>query len=126
MNNGDRVAACAPAGARRHSDRVNAAAPLRVTTVRTDYREGRRNHRVLFGTPLRTDTLDRTEGYTTQVWSFARGARFALDLWVCNAYGTIQWRCFVCEAIGPGDDGERNLDSFSNGSASWKSRASTH
>jgi len=40
------------------------------------------------------------------VVSFASGARFALDLWARNAYGTIQWRCFVCEALRVGESGE--------------------
>jgi hypothetical protein len=83
------------------------AALVRVTTVHTLYREGRKNFRALFGTPLRTETLARDEGYTAKVLSFVRGDRFALDLWTCNSYGTIQWRCFVCEAIGPGEDGAR-------------------
>jgi hypothetical protein len=78
-----------------------------VTTVHTLYREGCKNFRALFGTPLRTETIARAEGYTRQVLRFERGARFALDLWACNAYGTIQWRCFVCEAIGPGEEGSR-------------------
>ena len=78
---------------------------VRVTPVHTLYREGRKNFRALFGTPLRTETLARAEGYTAKILSFVRGARFALDLWACNSYGTIQWRCFVCEAIGPGEEG---------------------
>jgi Protein of unknown function (DUF2840) len=85
----------------------NATTLIRVTTVQTLYREGRKNFRALFGTPLRTETLARAEGYTAQVLSFVRGDRFALDLWACNSYGTIQWRCFVCEAIGPGEEGGR-------------------
>src|SRR5271156_1853335 len=81
--------------------------PRFLTSVQTLYREGRQNYRVLFGEPARTRTLARAEGYTVTVWSFVPGARFALDLWACNQYGTIRWRCFVCEAIGPGEEGER-------------------
>ena len=99
MNDVELTAACATSHARTRS--------LRVTSAHTLYREGRKNHRVLMGNPLRTETLARAEGYTVQVWRFLRGSRFVLDLWACNAYGTIQWRCFVCEAIGPGDEGER-------------------
>jgi hypothetical protein len=81
--------------------------PLRLTSVQTLYREGRQNYRVLFGEPLRTQKMARAEGYTVNVLGFVPGARFALDLWACNQYGTIRWRCFVCEAIGPGEEGDR-------------------
>jgi Protein of unknown function (DUF2840) len=83
------------------------ATPLRLTTVQTLYREGRQNYRVLFGEPLRTHRIARAQGFTVNVWSFAPGVRFALDLWACNRYGTIRWRCYVCEAIGPGEEGDR-------------------
>jgi hypothetical protein len=85
---------------------TTAAAIVYVTTVRSLYRAGRQNYRVLFGTPRRSETLERADGFTLKVLSFVPGARFALDLWACNAYGTIQWRCFVCEAIGPGEEGD--------------------
>lgn len=78
-----------------------------LTSVQTLYRAGRQNYRVLFGDPARRRILARAEGTTVTVWSFAPGARFALDLWACNQYGTIRWRCFVCEAIGPGEEGDR-------------------
>lgn len=84
----------------------NAARALCATTVRTLYLAGRRNYRVVFGSPRRTETLARAEGYTAQRLSFVPGDRFALDLWACNSYGTIQWRCFVCEAIGPAEEGD--------------------
>ena len=77
-----------------------------LTTVRTLYVEGEKNFRVLFGTPVRTSTPVHREGVTRQTWLFLPGARFALDLWVRNAYGTVQWRCFVCEAIGPQEEGD--------------------
>jgi hypothetical protein len=81
--------------------------PRHLTSVQTLYREARQNYRVLFGEPVRTHRLARAEGFTVTVLSFPAGARFALDLWACNRYGTIRWRCFVCEAIGPGDEGDR-------------------
>ena len=77
-----------------------------VTTVRTLYVQGAKNYRLIFGRPLRVETGTQTEGYTAAIARFAPGARFGLDLWRSNAYGTIQWRCFVCEAIGPGEAGE--------------------
>ena len=83
-----------------------AAPRIPVTRVRTLYVEGRKNYRALFGRPLRSETVARAEGTTAKILNFGRGARFALDLWACNAYGTIQWRCFVCEAIGPGEEGD--------------------
>jgi len=75
-----------------------------VTTVHTAFHEGRYNYRVLFGAPLRLDVLHREEGISRCAYSFGLGARFGLDLWRRNAYGTIQWRCFVCEAIASGPD----------------------
>ena len=77
-----------------------------VTTVRTVFAQGAKNYRLLFGRPLRTETVSQAEGYTAAIARFAPGVRFGLDLWRSNAYGTIQWRCFVCEAIGPGEAGE--------------------
>jgi len=84
----------------------NTAARGVVTTVRTVFHSGAKNYRLLFGVPLRTHTVTRAEGYTAAVAHFAPGARFALDLWRRNSYGTIQWRCFVCEAIRVGEEGE--------------------
>jgi hypothetical protein len=77
-----------------------------VTTVRMLFAEGAKNYRLLFGRPLRIETVSQRESYTAAIARFARGARFGLDLWRSNVYGTIQWRCFVCEAIGPGGAGE--------------------
>jgi hypothetical protein len=73
-------------------------------TVHTAFHEGRHNYRVLFGASLRVDFLHREEGISRSVYSFDPGARFGLDLWRRNDYGTIQWRCFVCEAVAPGPD----------------------
>lgn len=75
-----------------------------LTTVYTHYLQGARNYRVLFGRPVRSAFKSR-EGETRGAVKFAPGARFALDLWKKNAYGTLQWRCLVCEAIGPGEEG---------------------
>jgi hypothetical protein len=88
---------------------VNAhtALPRHLTSVQTLYREARQNYRVLFGEAVHTRRVARARGFTVTVLSFPPGARFALDLWACNRYGTIQWRCFVCEAIGPGEEGDR-------------------
>ncbi len=77
-----------------------------LTTVHTQFRAGSHNYRLLFGVPLRNAIVARADGYTVAKLSFAPGMRFALDLWRCNSYGTIHWRCFVCEAIAPGEEGE--------------------
>ncbi len=79
------------------------AKPIYLTTVQTIFHEGRKNYRVLFGTPHRCETQVCIEGLTRKVYQFAPSARFALDLWACNRYGTIEWRCYVCEAIGAGN-----------------------
>jgi hypothetical protein len=72
-----------------------------LTTVHTHFCEGAKNYRVLFGNPLRRETLLCIPGVARKVYQFAPSARFALDLWACNRYGTIEWRCYVCEAIAP-------------------------
>jgi hypothetical protein len=78
------------------------AVHTRFTTVHTAFHEGHHNYRVLFGAPLRVDFLHREEGISRGVYSFDPGARFGLDLWRRKKNGTIQWRCFVCEAVPPG------------------------
>jgi hypothetical protein len=87
-------------------DRPAARLRIPVTTVRMLFAEGAKNYRLLFGRPLRIETVTQREGYTAAIARFAPGARFGLDLWRSNAYGTIQWRCFVCEALRPGEVGE--------------------
>jgi len=76
------------------------------TQVSEEFFEGRRNHRLLFGKPVRCVDIKCSEGYTARANYFAPGARFALDLWSRNAYGTVRWNCFVCECIRPGESGE--------------------
>jgi hypothetical protein len=77
-----------------------------LTRVHTQFREGLKNYRVLFGVPETIETIHQIEGETDQIYYFAAYQRFALDLWKRNAYGTIQWRCFVCEAVVPGTEAE--------------------
>jgi Protein of unknown function (DUF2840) len=78
------------------------AATIYFTRVYSQFREGLKNYRVLFGAPDAIETVRQIEGQTDQVYFFASAKRFAIDLWKRNAYGTIQWRCVVCEAVGPG------------------------
>ena len=87
-------------------ERPEAQNQIPVTAVRNVFQQGAKNYRVLFGRPLCIETLAQAEGYTAAIARFAPGARFGLDLWRSNAYGTIQWRCFVCEAISPGEAGD--------------------
>ena len=82
------------------------ARAVALTNVRVVYRAGAQNDRVLFGRPVRKRILQRSEGHTDAMWSFRAGERFAIDLWRRNAYGTIQWRCFVCEGLERGEVGE--------------------
>ena len=74
-----------------------------LTQVDTEFLDGRCNYRILFGCANRTQLLEQIRGRTWERHWFVAGSRFALDLWRRNAYGTIQWRCFVCEAVGPGN-----------------------
>jgi hypothetical protein len=76
--------------------------PHFLTTVQTLFRAEQCNHRVLFGVPFRRRVVAVGEGHSRELCYFAPGARFGLDLWIRNAYGSIQWRCFVCQAIKPG------------------------
>ena len=79
---------------------------MRLTQVTTEFVEGRCNHRLLFGQPQRIVTLRSREGWTRQRHDFVPGSRFALDLWKRNRYGTVQWRCLVCESLGPSPSGD--------------------
>jgi hypothetical protein len=87
-------------------DRADKRPCIAVTTVHTVFETGAKNYRLLFGRALRVDTLRQAKGFTAQVARFAPGMRFGLDLWRRNTYGTMQWRCFVCEALRPGEEGE--------------------
>jgi hypothetical protein len=91
----------------RASTAASDAAGRAVTTVCTEMSEGTKHYRLLFGEPLRTETVRRADGTTMQVLSFAPAARFALDLWRRLSTGSTQSRCFVCEAISPGEEGDR-------------------
>jgi len=77
------------------------------TQVHEEFAEGRQNYRLLFGQPARRRTVNSKEGYTARANFFAPGVRFGLDLWSQNDYGTVRWRCFVCETVRPGESAER-------------------
>jgi len=77
------------------------------TQVHEEFVEGRQNYRLLFGQPTRRRTVNSKDGYTARTNYFAPAERFALDLWSRNEYGTVHWRCFVCETVHPGQSAER-------------------
>ena len=77
------------------------------TQVSEEYLESRHNYWLLFGRPNVRRTAVSREGYSAKLNYFTPGRRFALDLWSGNAYGTVRWRCFVCEAVGAGEEAER-------------------
>ena len=77
------------------------------TQVHEEFAEARQNYRLLFGQPTRRRRVNSKDGYTARTNFFAPGARFGLDLWSRNEYGTVRWRCFVCETVRPGESAER-------------------
>ena len=78
-----------------------------LTQVSEEFVEGRHNYRLLFGRPYVSRIATSREGYTAKLNHFMPGSRFALDLWARNGYGTVRWRCLVCETVGPGEEAER-------------------
>ena len=67
------------------------------------YGQGRANRRVLVGSAEHTGPwLEGTDGLRRRLLRFAPGARFVLDYWARNEYGTTRWRVCVCEAV-PGE-----------------------
>ena len=90
---------------------MNVAAASRgrrvYTQVHEEFSEGRQNYRLLFGRPISQRTVNVKQGYTARLNYFLPGARFGLDLWARNEYGTVRWRCFVCETVQPGTTAER-------------------
>lgn len=76
----------------------------KLTAVQIHFEEGRRNYRLLFGKPERTNVQEHRHGFTLETAYFAPGAIFALDLWDRNDYGTVQWQVFILQALAPGDN----------------------
>ena len=56
------------------------------------------NHRLRFGTPVRTIRLDNARN----VCAFKRWQTFGYIRWIRNDFGTIDWRLYVCRASGSG------------------------
>jgi len=78
-----------------------------VTTVLTEFKAKDCHHRILFGAPVKRSIVLRERGHLKVRQIFLPGARFVLDLWRRNAHGTLQWRCFVCETVAPGELAQR-------------------
>ncbi len=76
------------------------------TQVNEEFAEGCDNYRLLFGRPSHQRVVKARDGYTERANFFVPNSRFALDLWQRNQYGTIHWRCFVCETVKPGEPAE--------------------
>jgi hypothetical protein len=78
-----------------------------VTTVLTEFKAKDCHHRIIFGAPVKRSIVLRRRGHLKVRQLFSPGARFVLDLWRRNSHGTLQWRCFVCEAVAPGELAQR-------------------
>lgn len=78
-----------------------------LTTVITEFKAKDCHHRVLFGEPVARAILIRRKGHLLVRHQFRPESRFVLDLWRRNEHGTLQWRCFVCEAAAPGKLAQR-------------------
>ena len=68
------------------------------------YAEGKCNHRLLFGHPLKTVEKDFIYGAITRKLAFFKpGDIFAIDLWERNQYGTKNWAVYVLQAAEAGE-----------------------
>jgi hypothetical protein len=74
-----------------------------VTAVFTEFKYRACRYRLLYGEPFRTTQVAHQPGYRRFRNDFTPGSRFILDLWRRNDYGTLQWRCYVCETVGFGE-----------------------
>ncbi|WNL48576.1 DUF2840 domain-containing protein (plasmid) [Dyella sp. BiH032] len=82
-------------------------AKIPATRIRTEYKEGVLNNRLIAGNPLRKEVLASTAGHTIELAHFAPHQRFALDLWRRNEFGTTAWRVIVGRTIAPGEYGQK-------------------
>lgn len=78
-----------------------------LTTVVTEFKAKDCHHRILFGAPVSRRILLKVKGHLKVRQEFSPGARFVLELWRRNTHGTLQWRCFVCETVAPGELAQR-------------------
>lgn len=70
-----------------------------LTSVSVSWRQKKRNHRLLFGTPLRWIRLD----WRRRLALFETGQIFGYERWSACHHGTLQWNVFVLQAGTAGD-----------------------
>lgn len=69
-----------------------------LTLVSIAWRKRRRNHRLLFGTPVRWVRLD----WHRRLAAFKSGDIFAYERWQGSQFGTSDWRIFVLQTAHSG------------------------
>lgn len=75
-----------------------------LTQVEELYLEGEKNYRLLFGNPIRSETVElKFKKVTRKIHYFRAGDIFAVDLWDRNSYGTTKWSVYVIQAAYPGE-----------------------
>lgn len=65
-----------------------------LTSVAVSWRQKKRNHRLLFGTPVRKVRLD----WRRQLAIFECGEIFGYERWTGTRFGTDEWQVFVLQA----------------------------
>jgi hypothetical protein len=73
-----------------------------LTKVETASCPSQYNYRILFGKPQKI-AIHNTGETDAACAYFNPGQIFALDLWRCNEYGTIEWAVYVLQAARPGE-----------------------
>lgn len=84
-----------------------AAMQAPITYVTSEYRDGVRNYRRLFGRPVTSRKITDRIGLTTEIETYSPGQLFALDLWETNEYGTVSWLVYICRAAAAGEVARR-------------------
>lgn len=74
-----------------------------LTTASVSWRKKRRNHRILFGEPIRWVRLD----WQRKLAVFQPGQIFGYERWRGDKYGTQLWQIFVVRAVPSGQSAER-------------------
>lgn len=70
------------------------------TLVQLAWRKRRRNHRILFGAPVRQVRLDWQRSFAV----FKPGDIFGYERWEANKYGTQHWSISILQAGRRGED----------------------
>ena len=72
-----------------------------LTLVAEVYRKKRLNHRVLFGTPVKSVR----RGWRRKFAAFEPGQVFGYERWIANKYGTQQWSILIGRSLSEGKAG---------------------